>query len=100
MWTTVARTKRRGDQKIPAPTSFGSAPPLSASEFGAFRHGFFYSVLKNLFLSTVFIVLPSHQYGGEQGQEIDGQHDTKEIGSGFLVRARLIYNQKGFTIIL
>jgi hypothetical protein len=44
MWTTVARTKRCGDQKIPTPTSFGSAPPLSASEFGAFRHGFFYSV--------------------------------------------------------
>jgi hypothetical protein len=29
MWTT--------------PTSFGSAPPLSASEFGAFGHGFFNS---------------------------------------------------------
>ncbi len=40
----MARTKRRGDRKIPTSTSFGSAPPLSASEFGAFRHGFFYSV--------------------------------------------------------
>jgi hypothetical protein len=44
MWTTVARTKRRGGRKIPTPTSFGSAPPLSASEFGAFRYGFFNSV--------------------------------------------------------
>jgi hypothetical protein len=41
LWTTVARTKRRGGRKIPTPTSFGSAPPLSTSEFGAFRHGFF-----------------------------------------------------------
>ncbi len=40
MWTTVARTKRRVGQKIPTLTSFGSAPPLSTSEFGAFRHGF------------------------------------------------------------
>jgi hypothetical protein len=31
-------------RKIPTPTSFGSAPPLSASEFGALRHGFFNSV--------------------------------------------------------
>jgi hypothetical protein len=45
MWTTVARTKRRGGRKIPTPRSFDSAPPLSTSEFGAFRHGFFYSVL-------------------------------------------------------
>jgi hypothetical protein len=30
--------------KIPIPSSLGSAPPLSTSEFGAFRHGFFYSV--------------------------------------------------------
>jgi hypothetical protein len=44
MWTMVARTKRRGGRKIPTPTSFGSAPQLSTSEFGAFRHGFFYSV--------------------------------------------------------
>jgi hypothetical protein len=41
MWTTVARTKRRGGRKIPTPMSFGSAPPLSALEFGEFRHGFF-----------------------------------------------------------
>ncbi len=41
MWTIVARTKRRGVRKIPTPTSFGSAPPLPTSEFGAFRHGFF-----------------------------------------------------------
>ncbi len=41
MWTTVGRTKRREGRKIPTPTSFGSAPPLSASEFGAFRHSFF-----------------------------------------------------------
>ncbi len=47
MWTTVARTKRRRDRKIPTSTSFGSAPPLLASEFGAFRHGFF-SVCKLL----------------------------------------------------
>jgi hypothetical protein len=36
--------KFRLGQPNPTPTSFGSAPPLSASEFGAFRHGFFYSV--------------------------------------------------------
>jgi hypothetical protein len=44
MWTKVARIKRRADGKIPTPTSFGSAPQLSTSEFGAFRHGFFNSV--------------------------------------------------------
>jgi hypothetical protein len=43
MWTMVARTKRHGGRKIPTLTRFGSAPPLSTSEFGAFRHGFFYS---------------------------------------------------------
>jgi hypothetical protein len=36
MLATVARIKRRG-----GPTCFGSAPPLSTSAFGAFRHGFF-----------------------------------------------------------
>jgi hypothetical protein len=41
MWTTVARTKRRGGQKISTSTFFGSAPPLATSEFSAC---FFYSV--------------------------------------------------------
>ncbi len=36
MWTTVARTKRRGGRKIRTPTSFGFKPPMSTSEFGAF----------------------------------------------------------------
>ncbi len=53
MWTTVAQTKRRRGRKIPTPTSFGSVPPLSTSEFGAFRHGFFtvHGILQFSFLS-------------------------------------------------
>ncbi len=53
MWTTVAQTKRRRGRKIPTLTSFGSVPPLSTSEFGAFRHGFFtvHGILQFSFLS-------------------------------------------------
>jgi hypothetical protein len=58
MGTTVARTRRRGGRKIPTPTSFGSAPPLSASEFSAFRHGFFYSVRS--FFQCCFLAVHRH----------------------------------------
>ncbi len=33
-------------------TSFGSAPPLSTSEFGAFLHGFFYSAAEHNYFIT------------------------------------------------
>ncbi len=54
----MARTKRCGCRKIPTPTSFGSAPPLSASEFGAFRHGFFYSVPAISTPAEIFGIFP------------------------------------------
>jgi hypothetical protein len=57
MWTTVARTKRRGGRKIPTSPSFGSAPPLLTSEFGAFRHGFF-TVCYSALLPTTPILFP------------------------------------------
>jgi hypothetical protein len=67
MWTTVARTKRHGGRKIPTLTSFVSAPPLLTSEFGAFRHGFFYSVTRSFpfsYLSPCSHIrfLTPHQY--------------------------------------
>lgn len=39
-----SRTKRRGSRKLPAPTSFSSAPPLSTPGLNGLRHGFFNSV--------------------------------------------------------
>ncbi len=55
MWTSVARTKWRGCRKFPTPTSFGSAPPLSTSEFGAFSVStrIYTSTMDSLFVSQL-----------------------------------------------
>ncbi len=54
----VAQTKQRGGRKIPTPTSFGSASPMSTSNFAhsdmAFLHCALYIQHLNILIFKVF----------------------------------------------